>query len=142
MENINIFEEKYSFAVTSEIVEYLPHLFYIEDHEDQSILKNRTLHILKKVLDLDILEVIEWIAKPELENKNLTTDEIIKHIDEIWFEGAEFPDFYAMVEFGSTKWYKSKLNELGLTHDITDWDLFVRNKIGDLEKWIKENRPK
>ncbi len=141
MENINIFEEKYSFAVCSEIVEYLPHLFHLEKHEDKSILKERTLHILKKVLDLDILKVYEWLAKPELNGKFLSTDEIIESIDEIWFEGAEFPDFYAMVIFESTKWYKTKLNALGLTH-TTNWDWFIKNKIGNLEKWIDENRSK
>jgi len=24
----------------------------------------------------------------------------------------------------------------------TNWEWFVENKIGDLEKWIEENRPK
>lgn len=141
MENINIFEEKYSFAVTPQIVEYLFDLFYIEKHEHKSILKKRTLHILKKVFELDILKVSEWLAKPELNNVVLTIDEIIKNIDEIWFEKAEFPDFYAMVIFESTNWYKSKMNKLGLT-PTTNWDWFVKNKIGNLEKWIKENKPK
>ncbi|WP_299066126.1 hypothetical protein [uncultured Polaribacter sp.] len=141
MECINIFENKYSFAIIPEIVEYLPHLFHIEKHEDTSILKERTLNILKKVLELDILKVSEWIAKPELNDKFLTTNEIIKYIDEIWFENAQFPDFYAMVIFESTDWYKSKMNKLGLT-PTTNWDLFVKNKIGNLEKWIKENKPK
>ena len=51
------------------------------------------------------------------------------------------PNFYGMVTFGSKKWYVNKLEEQGLT-DTTDWETFVKNKIGDLEQWIEENRPK
>ncbi len=45
-----------------------------------------------------------------------------------------------MVIFGSQKWYIKKLENLGLTH-TTDWEWFVENKIGNLEDWIKKNRP-
>ena len=56
----------------------------------------------------------------------------------MWFENAIFPDFYGIVMFGNEKWYTDKLEDLGLTQ-TTNWENFVKTKIGDLEKWIEES---
>ena len=61
--------------------------------------------------------------------------------DKIWFEGAKFPDLYGMVIFGTQKWYTEALEKKGMTN-TTNWKLFVKNKIGNLEQWIEDNRPK
>jgi len=116
-------------------------LGFSEEEYDTPEARNEVLTTLHLLLELDVLAVQTWFAKPELDEKSLSVDEMIKFIDEIWFRGARFPDFYDMVLFTSTDWYEQKLRELGLTY-TTDWHFFLDNVIGDLEKWIKENRPK
>ena len=45
-----------------------------------------------------------------------------------------------MVMFKHKDWYVDALEKKGLT-STTDWKTFVKEKIGDLEKWIEDNRP-
>ena len=73
---------------------------------------------------------------------NLSDTEIVNKIDEIWFEGAKFPNFYDMVWFEYQDWYIKALEKKGFVNNITNWESFVKNKIGNLEKWIEENKPK
>lgn len=71
----------------------------------------------------------------------MTNSEIMNLIEEVWFIGADTPDFYGMPMFKYKDWYIQKLEALGLTHTGPDWKWFVENKIGDIEKWIEENKP-
>jgi hypothetical protein len=53
--------------------------------------------------------------------------------------GADFPDFYAIPMFNFKDWYVENLKKTGFDQ-YTDWEWFVKNKIGNLEKRIEENR--
>ncbi len=70
----------------------------------------------------------------------ISNEEIIRHLNKVWFEGADFEHFYGMPMFKYKDWYLNALKKEGLT-PYTYWRTFVKEKIGDLEKWIEENRP-
>lgn len=144
----NIFKENVNlFAPYSN--EYLFDFIYLLDYSDNDLksvqqgkkIKFEVIDVIKKLLDLKIILIYSWCNNPELNNKNLTIEETIFHIETIWFNGATFPDFYGMVMFGTQKWYADKLWEIGMTH-TTNWESFVNEKIGDLEEWIEKNKPK
>tara|TARA_B110000967_G_scaffold121007_1_gene123644 strand:+ start:2046 stop:2477 length:432 start_codon:yes stop_codon:yes gene_type:complete len=143
MKTINLFDEEYINVLCPSDNEYLWNIFnhFGYDNDNNPDIKKQTLRALKIMLDLDIIFVAKWFAKPELENCNLEPNEIIKHINEIWFDGAIFPDFYGMVMFNSKDWYKDKLENKGFT-PFVNWKNFTKEEIGDLEKWIEENKPK
>jgi len=105
-------------------------------------LKNEVLEIISKLLDYNLIYIgNEWLDQSTIKKWKLSNEEIIKKIDDIWFESAEYPDFFNMIWFGFEDWYKNKIKILGMT-DTTNWETFVNYKIGDLEQWIEENRPK
>ena len=105
-------------------------------------LKKEVLEIISKLLNDNLIYVgNEWLNQSTIKRWNLSNEEIIKKIDEIWFESAEYPDFFNMIWFGFEDWYKNKIKNLGMTNTI-NWETFVNYKIGDLEKWIEENKPK
>ncbi len=99
------------------------------------------LNILKFLLELKVIYVFNWGNAQPPNIQDFSNEDVINHIDKNWIIGAKYPDFYSMAMFGSTKWYVDKLEELGMTH-TTNWESFVSEKIGDLEKWIEENKPK
>lgn len=145
MKNINIFEEEYLGLFTPNGIEYIWGVYMhlgISDNES-SLPKNKMiiLNVIEKLMNYSILQVVEWYQKPELNSKVLTVKETIQNLDEIWSKKAKYPDFYNMVYFASPDWYVNKTSELGLTM-TTDWKDFVKEQIGDLEKWIIKNRPK
>lgn len=110
------------------------------DLQNQNV-KEDTLFVIEQLLEIDILYVHKWYENPKLDNTKLSVKETLDHLDKIWFKGAKYPDFFNMVIFGSKDWYVKKLQSLGMNH-TTNWKWFVKNKIGNLEKWIEENRPK
>lgn len=146
---INIFDKKYVdlfYPYHNEILwEIADEIGYNNDYTNPNA-KKETLNVLKQMLDLDIINILCWVTKPELENKNLTNKEIIKEIDKMWVKETDYPDFYSIVIFGLPKWYKEGLEALGLsempTKDELSWEYFVEYKIGNLEGWIEKNRPK
>ena len=123
------------------LYDYIYLLGYTDNASNDWKARHIVLSVLKHLLELDIIYIYSWYNQPELKGKRMTIDEIIKKIDNLWFENAIFPDFYNMVMFGSKKWYIEALRKLGMTH-TTNWEAFVKETIGDLEQWIEENRPK
>lgn len=104
--------------------------------------KKEVLKIIAKQLKFKLLYAgNNWRNQSAIERWDLTNDEVMKKIDEIWFENAKYPDFFNMVWFRYEDWYKNKIEELGMTQ-TTNWKDFVKNKIGDLEQWIEDNKPK
>lgn len=103
--------------------------------------KRDTLETLAVLLDLEMLKVCDWVKEPELNQKKMSKTEVMLYICLFWSEKVEFDHFYDTTLFGTQKWYLEKLEKLGMTHS-TNWEAFVRDKIGDLEEWIENNRPK
>ncbi len=96
-----------------------------------------------------VLEVVEYLLDNKLlflvmENNNsskMTTSEILNFLDVKWKYDMDFIDLYVLAWFKFEKWYVNSLKKKGLD-ETTNWEYFVKNKIGDLEKWIEENKPK
>ena len=125
--------------------EFLFDFIYLLGYTDKEIndkkIKEDVLSTLEILFNLKIIFIYKWFKESELNDRDLSIGETIAHINRIWFKGATYPDFYNMVMFGSQKWYVDKLWDMGMSH-TTNWKWFVENKIGNLEKWIEENRPK
>ncbi|MDG2193281.1 MAG: hypothetical protein P8K77_00200 [Polaribacter sp.] len=98
------------------------------------------LSVLEYLFRLKIINVYSWPNHPELEKKGMTIKETIETIDKLWSNNATFPDFYGIVMFENQKWYTEALEKKGLTQ-TTNWEKFIENEIGDLEKFIEDNRP-
>lgn len=93
------------------------------------------------MLENDLIRVgNEWDNK-KLIYWNLSNMEVLKKIDEMWFENAEYPDFMEMVWFGFQEWYIEALKKEGYGKERILWTDFVEKNIGNLEKWIEKNRP-
>jgi hypothetical protein len=114
--------------------------FGIKTNETYSIeKKKKVLSKIHQMLDEEILfvskkkdnEFIRW---------NYPNEKIINRIDELWTETLNFSEFYNMIWFGYQEWYLEKLNILGVQY-AKNWDEFINQKIGDLEKWINKNKP-
>jgi hypothetical protein len=147
MEEINIFNKKYlNLFLPNDGVEFLQNIMfglrYTYKDLSSKKAKNDTLFVVQRMLELDLIYVFHWGDKNEfLKDKQFSIKETINYIDSIWFEGADYSDFYGMIMFGHKKWYTDKLENLGMTQ-TTNWEKFVQDEIGDLEKWIEENKPK
>ena len=95
------------------------------------------LRVINKLFELDLIEIHHWGKyENELKSKDISIFEKMMYIQELWFIGAGFEDFYDMPMFRYKGWYLKELEKLGMTN-TTDWKDFVKNKIGNLENWIK-----
>ncbi len=118
-------------------------LGYTYDNISSKEAREEGIALLKLLLDLDLIEVFHWGKLNEkLKDTSLSKKEILKHIEELWFKGANIQDFYGMIIFKYKDWYINALKREGLRFRGMNWKTFVKNKIGDLERWIEENRPK
>ncbi|MGO4919482.1 hypothetical protein [Maribacter spongiicola] len=117
------------------LLDFIHNLGY--NNFDSLEVKLDVLRIIEILLDLDLIYRYKWYDKSLKLNKEQT----INNISDIWTENVKYEDFYNMVYFGSTDWYVKKLENLGMSQ-TTDWRCFVKNKIGDLEKFIQSEKPK
>lgn len=108
--------------------------------EDRNKIKKEVLLVIKFLLEIDVIKVKTWLNKTESKEVNDFVNQSIEEINKVWFVNASYPDFYNMVLFGPSDWYYDALKNIGFT-ETTDWKVFVREKIGDLENWIEEKRP-
>lgn len=102
--------------------------------------KNKILNAVSILLEQKIIFAGKWIDVNNFEKWDMTIPKIVLQIDNLWKNNTEFPDFYNMVWFGYQSWYIEGLNRLGFER-TRNWETFVREKIGDLEQWIEENKP-
>ena len=142
----NIFNNEYiNLFIPDDGVEFIHSIiqslgYGIKDFKSQEV-RTETLEAIRQLLEIEMLEVYSWHGHDvKTEVPKLSNEEILKKVKEQWFIGADYVDFLGMVMFGHPSWYVDKLNELGFT-PTTDWKWFVKHKIGDLEKWIKDNKP-
>lgn len=147
MEKINLFNKKYInlFCYGGDGIEFFQSIMFSLGYSYKELsslkVKKDTLYVIEELLKLKLIEVFLWGEKhSEMKDKEYSIEEILKYINSIWFDEADYPDFYGMVMFKHKEWYTHKLEKLGMTH-TTDWKWFVENKIGNLEKWIQENKP-
>lgn len=145
MNHIDIFEKKNVLLFEPEngveLIHYI--LQNINHYKNFTTLKARRdgLRVINQLFELDLIEVFHWGKyEHELKGKELSTFEKMMYLQELWFIGADFEDFFSMPMFKYKDWYIKKLEDLGMTH-YTDWTTFVDENIDDLEKWIEENRP-
>lgn len=104
--------------------------------------REKGLETIKKLLELNLIDVFHWGEHhSSLKDENISNDELICHLENIWFNGADFEHFSNMIMFKFKDWYLSALKNAGLTN-TTNWKTFIKENIGDLEKWIEENKPK
>ena len=103
--------------------------------------KNAGLDTIKSLLKHDLIEVVHWGKYHDILKKlRLTNEQALLHIENVWFEGADFADFASMPIFKYKDWYIRSLENQGLTK-TTDWKTFFTNKIVDIESWINKNSP-
>lgn len=143
---MNVFDFRYvNLFLPDDGVEFIHSIieslgYGIRDYKSSEV-REETLEAISQLLELKMLEVYRWEANQEEPNdRKLSDKEILNKVEQQWFIGADYVDFLGMVMFGHPSWYVDKLNELGFT-PTTDWKWFVKHKIGDLEKWIKDNKP-
>ncbi len=104
--------------------------------------RRKGLITINELFKLDLIYFYHWGKyENELKNKELTIFEKMMYIQELWVIGSNFEDFHDMTMFKYKNWYIEGLENLGMTI-YTDWKEFVKSEIGDLEKWIDDNRPK
>ncbi|MBO0324184.1 hypothetical protein J0X14_17880 [Muricauda sp. CAU 1633] len=141
----NIFDEQnLDLFIPNDGVEFIYSILQNLGYRDFTTKKARKhgLDVLNKLFELDLIEIFSWGKHHDLlNNLNLTKNQTIKLIDNIWFVGADFEDFLNMPMFRHKDWYLKALDNEGLT-STTNWKTFVNEKIGDLEQWIEKNRPK
>lgn len=101
-------------------------------------LKEKTLEFIKILLEKKLLDIYTSKFNTKW---NLSVEESIDKIDAIWKENASYTELISLIYFTRQKWFYQKLKSSGYDF-MTDWKKFVEEKIGDLEKWIEENRPK
>lgn|SRR5690606_1194456 len=112
-------------------------------HISDKLLKEFTLSYINEMIDKDIIYVgNKWSEDKSLIKWKYSKDEIIDKIDKMWNEDATFPDFLEMVWFGYQDWYINALKKMGLGQEKILWRDFIKNNIGNLEKWIEDNKPK
>lgn len=103
--------------------------------------RTETLEAIRQLLKIEMLEAYSWHGHDvKSEVPKLSNEEILKKVEEQWFIGADYVDFLSIVMFCHPIWYKEKLEELGFK-PTTDWVWFIENKIGNIEKWIQDNKP-
>lgn len=136
-ENLDIF-------IPNDGVEFIYSILQSLGYRDftTKVAREHGLKIINQLFALDLIEIFHWgnynkIFKNVIFNKIQT----LRLIENIWFEGADYSDFIGMIIFKHKDWYIKALEKEGFTH-TKNWENFVKEKIGNLEKWIKQNRPK
>ncbi len=149
MTELKLLNKTNSYLTCPDAFEFLPEVLSMVGHSnfnnysqnEKLVARDEVINVIRILAESGILSVYKWYARPELNAVKLSVKDMLINIDEVWFKEANEADFYGMMMFGSPDWYKEKTKDLGLTV-TTDWKTFLKEKIGDLEKWIEKNRPK
>ncbi|WP_290468899.1 hypothetical protein [Lacinutrix sp. MedPE-SW] len=144
---INIFQSKYldlftdfGYGVNS-LSDILQSLGYNIENLNSSSGKTEAIDAIGQLLEKEIIYVLHWGKHHNIiKNLDLNYKQTLIFINEIWFENANYSDFLDMVTFKYTDWYYNKLKEAGIDVN-TDWGLFGKEFVPNIEEWIKEKRP-
>ncbi len=126
--------------------EYLWDIISIIKNSNKNIsnkdIKKWTLNYIEEMLENNLIHVgSEWDENKKLVYWNLPNNEILEEIDKMWFDGADYPDFIEMCWFIFKDWYIETLKANGFLKERILWKDFIEENIGDLEKWINDNKP-
>lgn len=140
----NYYDKKYLEIFSPTWTEYLWDIISIIKNNDKFIskaeTKKNTLNYITIMLKNNMVKVgNEWENK-KLIYWDLSNEEILKKIDLMWFDDAEYPDFLNMVWFGYQEWYIKALKKEGYKKERILWADFVDKNIGNFEKWIEKNK--
>jgi len=146
MIKINIFDPEYIEFLCPYWHETVWDIIGSVKDKDSTLKKNEikvvVLNILFQLLENKLIFIINNFNDDKIPIKlNLSPQDSINYVDNIWKESFDYPEYYSLNFYGFEKWYVNPLIKLGLEH-TTNWQNFVHNNIGDIEKWIKENKPK
>ncbi len=145
---IDVFSKKYSLILNPYSLESFEQLTIFLSEKDKTItfkkLKNNSIDVFSFLLENKIIYVLEsdWMRKKGYKNTKLNNEEIIKTLKEKWNIDTSFEVLYNLFWFKYQDWYTESFVQKGLTIYTTNWNLFLNEKIGDLDKWIEENKPK
>lgn len=145
---LDIYSNKYNSIFHPFHLESLYHLSQFIENVDYHLSfeerKKIVLEILNFLLENNIIYVLkeDFMQNKENKKKILSDKEIISKINDIWREDTPWEDLYFMLWFRFQNWYRDKLVSIGLENKPIDWNEFINNNIGDLEKWIMENKTK
>lgn len=123
------------------LFDFFPELNVRVDKYYSSDEKKEVLKWVRKLLEERIIFAGEFGDDKKLKRWDLSIDKIIDKISANWKEDIDFPGFYNIVWFGYEDWYINALKKEGYNDEL-DWKWFLDNKIGEIEVWVKENRPK
>ncbi len=102
--------------------------------------KNKVLMWVKKLLENKILYAGEYDDKKRFITWDISINEIIDKINNIWLEDMEFSKFYDIVWFKYQEWYIKELEKIGY-NDRVDWNTFVESKFNmNVEGWVKTRK--
>jgi hypothetical protein len=143
---INIFSKDYidlfgPYDSIEFIHDILSNIGYDFNKETSKEAKADGLAAIRKLLELNLIEVFHWGPEHSIrKGKSYTKEEILDYVDSIWKEGMKFPDFYDLIMLKYKDWYINALEEEGMTK-YTDWRTFVNSKIRNIEDFIKKHSP-
>jgi len=83
-----------------------------------------------------------WMKNKELNKIKLSNNDLIKNIKEKMSSSKSMDEFYDFYWIKYQNWYREGLENKGLNVYTIKWNEFINERIGDLEKWIEENKPK
>ncbi|MBO0324181.1 hypothetical protein J0X14_17865 [Muricauda sp. CAU 1633] len=118
----------------------LTSLGYGNTNESSEEAREHGLDTIEKLLELELIEVFSWgHYEDKLKGKEIPLIKKMRYMAELWPKGAKRGDFYEMPMFKYKDWYLEALER-----DAKDFDTYEDffKKIGNLEQWIEQNRPK
>jgi|GEM_PF-4678260 hypothetical protein len=148
MITINVFSTKYNGVFHPFGIESLYHLaVYIREKNidiELDDLNTLTLEVFQYLINNNIIYVLEnnWMKNKELNKIKLSNNDLIKNIKEKMSSSKSMDEFYDFYWIKYQNWYREGLENKGLNVYTIKWNEFINERIGDLEKWIEENKPK
>ena len=120
----------------------LENLGYTNKEYSSKEARTEGLEIINSLLELNMIEIFSWNSTDISTDKNISNREIMNRLKNVWFVGADFPDFIQMPMFKYKHWYLDALEKKGFKQHKGIWSGFVKSHIVDLIQFIKSNNPK
>lgn len=95
----------------------------------EETLKQKVLNVINILLQKKIIAIHNLHDEKKW---NLTIEQSLKKINEIWFKGAKYPDFINMMFFKYQDWFYQKLRKEGYDFK-SNWVEYVQKN-----EWLEE----
>lgn len=99
------------------------------------------LEIINSLFELNMIEIFSWNSNNFNSDKNISNSEIMNRLENVWFVGADYPDFIQMPMFKYKQWYLEALEKKGFKQYEGLWNDFVKTHIVNLIQFIESNNP-